>query len=76
MSITVTGKFVPFIRDCFNEAGKSAGNQANRKKSRFGLMVVQKPKNAFYVKPESILITGAVGNVITDILKIDAKEEI
>jgi hypothetical protein len=39
-------------------------------------MVVQKPKNAFYVKPESILITGAVGNVITDILKIDAKEEI
>jgi hypothetical protein len=72
----MTCKFVPFIRDRFNQTGESPGNQANRKERRFGLMVVQKPKNAFYVKPESILITGAVGNVITDILKIDAKEEI
>ena len=43
---------------------------------RFGLMVIQKPKNAFYVKPESILITRAAGDMISHILKIDSEQEI
>ena len=40
------------------------------------MMVIQKLKNAFYVKPESILIARAVGDMITDILKIDSEQEI